>query len=382
MKKVLFLQNEGNNYGGIWQVNKLVATELEKNGMDTSIISIRNSRNNQIEKDNTKIKNFIINENDVWGTYQGREILFEIKQLHLFKAFRMVLSRIKYKIGLKKDTRKLKKYIIHNKPDYIIASQYELLNMIPESYLSKTIHQQHSSFSDFSNHMATMNTLFRYNNKIKYLWLSKETSEKCRNAGFNNNYYIYNAVRFKSKERANVCDNKKLVTIARLAFQKDLGTMIEIVDEIFEDKKYNDWVLEIYGDGPLEEELKKKIKNKRIKLMGSTNNPMEKLLSSSINLNTSLFEGFSMSILEAQECGVPTVSFNYWESVYEQIIDGKTGIIVSSKDEFINKLKELMDNYKKLEKMSVECKEFSNSFQIEKLIDCWFCLFEDIDKSN
>lgn len=382
MKKVLFLQNEGNNYGGIWQVNKLVATELEKKGMDATIISIRNSRNNQIDKDNTKINNFIINENDVWGTYQGMEILSELKKIHLFKAFLMILSRIKYKISLKIDSRKLKRYIIHNKPDYIIASQYELLNMIPDSYLSRTIHQQHSSFSDFSNHLATMNTLFKYNNKIRYLWLSKETSEKCSDAGFNNNYYIYNAVRFKSNKRANVCDNKKLVTIARLAEQKDLGTMIEIVEEVFKNKKYNDWVLEIYGTGPLEDMLKKKIKNKRIKLMGSTDNPKEKLLSSSINLNTSLFEGFSMSILEAQECGVPTISFNYWESVYEQIIDDKTGIIVENKEEFINKLKELMDKKEKLEKMSIKCKEFSNSFQVEKLIDCWLNLFEDIDKSN
>ena len=30
MKKVLFLQNEGNNYGGVWQVNKLVGEELQK----------------------------------------------------------------------------------------------------------------------------------------------------------------------------------------------------------------------------------------------------------------------------------------------------------------------------------------------------------------
>lgn len=382
MKKVLFLQNEGNNYGGIWQVNKLVGEELAKKEYEVSIVSIRNSKNNINKNDATKLNVFIINENETWGTYQGREILHELKNIHLINAFKMLISRINYKLSIKKDTNKLQNYIRKKQPDYIIASQYELLDMIPKEYLSKTIHQQHSSFSDFSNHKATMETLAKYNNKIKYLWLSKETSENAKKGGYNNNYYIYNAVRFKSKKTANVTENKKLITIARLAKQKDIGTMIDIVDEIFKDKKFNNWTLEIYGNGEEEEILKNKIKNKRIKLMGSTDNPKEKLLSSSINLNTSLFEGFSMSILEAQECGVPTISLNYWESVYEQIIDNKTGIIATDKNDFINKLKKLMSNSKELQTMSTECKNFSKKFQIEELINEWLKLFADIDKDN
>ena len=47
MKKVLFLQNKGNNYGGVWQVNKLVGEELQKNNYVVSIVSIRNSKKNE-----------------------------------------------------------------------------------------------------------------------------------------------------------------------------------------------------------------------------------------------------------------------------------------------------------------------------------------------
>ena len=89
-----------------------------------------------------------------------------------------------------------------------------------------------------------------------------------------------------------------------------------------------------------------------------------------------------MSILEAQECGVPTISLNCWESVYEQIKDNSTGLIADNKKEFINKLKELMINSEKLEKMSNQCKEFSKEFQIEELIKNWIKLFKEIDKSN
>lgn len=382
MKKVLFLQNEGNNYGGIWQVNKLVGEELTKKGYTVSIVSIRNTSGSEDKNIDTKLNVSIINEQDTWGTYQGREILNELKKSHIITAFKMLLTRIKYKFTIKKDTNKLQNYIRKNKPNYIIVSQYEILNMIPKEYLSKTINQQHSSFSDFGSHKATMKTLKKYNNKIKYLWLSKETCDKVKKCGIKNNYFIYNAVRFKSNKTADVIKNKKLITIARLAKQKDIGTMIEIVDEIFQDKKFDNWIFEIYGSGPEEEMLKTKINNKRIKLMGPTDNPKKELLASSINLNTSLFEGFSMSILEAQECGVPTISLNYWESVYEQIVDNKTGIIAKDKKDFIKKLKKIMSEDKQLLTMSTECKNFSKKFQIEQIINDWIKLFTDIDKNN
>jgi len=293
-----------------------------------------------------------------------------------------MFSRINYKIRIKKDVKKLQAYIKEMDPDYIVASQYELLDMIPSEYLSRTINQQHSSFSDFSNHKATMNAFYKYNNKVRFLWLSKSTCESAKKVGLNNCYYIYNAVRFKSNKKADVIKNKKLITIARLAGQKDIVTMVEIVEEIFKDNNFKEWSLEIYGSGPEEEKIKNRINNKRIRLMGTTDNPKIQLLKSSINLNTSIFEGFSMSILEAQECGVPTVSLNYWESVYEQIIDGKTGIIAKNKEDFINKLKKLMLNQDKLQVMSNACKCVSEDFHIEKLIDKWIELFDVIDKDN
>ena len=114
--------------------------------------------------------------------------------------------------------------------------------------------------------------------------------------------------------------------------------------------------------------------------MGRTSDPKEALLSSSINLNTSKYEGFSLSILEANECGVPTVTFNFGESVHEEIINGKTGIIAENKEEYIEKLKELMSNNQKLAELSTNCKEFNQNFQIETIINEWLNLFNEIDK--
>lgn len=380
MKKVLMLQNKGKSYGGVWQVNRLVGEELIKNGYEVSVVSIRDNHEDVFPTYDPKLNVFTINEKDLWSTYRGADIISELKQFHMLNTMKMICSRIKYEVFFKRDIVKLHKYIEEYNPDYIVTAHYQLLDMIPKKYLDITIHEQHSSFIDAINHKATRKTFLKYNGKVRFLWLTKKTMEKASEYGFVNNSYIYNAVRFKCDKIANVVKNKKLITITRISEVKRLNLMIEMCEEIFKDNKFKDWVLEIYGDGELEEEIKSIIKNhKQVKLMGLTDNPQEKLLSASINLNTSLFEGFSMSILEAQECGVPTISFDCWESVSEEIKDNKTGMIAKDKEEYINKLRCLMENEDKLKDMSLECKRFSNEFQIEKIVCDWIKLFKEID---
>ena len=207
--------------------------------------------------------------------------------------------------------------------------------------------------------------------------------DKAIEYGFNNNYCIYNAVRFKSEESADVSKNKKLIAISRLSKEKNIDKMIDMVEEIFEDNKFSNWKLEIYGDGAEYDYLLKKIKNnKQIKLMGLTNNSKKELLAASINLNTSKYEGFSLTILEANECGVPTVAFNFGESSDEEIINDVTGIIAIDSDDYIKKLKILMENDSKLVELSNNCKRFSENFQIENVINDWIKLFNDIDYSS
>ena len=381
MKKVLILQIKGKSYGGVWQVNRLVGEELIKNGYDVNIVSIRNNQEDITIEHNPKLNVFTINEIDSWNTYKGTDILKEIKQLHLIKASRMLLSRIKYEIGLKKDIKKLHKYINESKPDHIITAHYQLLDMIPKNYLDRTIHQQHSAFEHAINHKATRKTLEKYNGKIKYLWLTKNTTKKANNYGLKNNQYIYNAVRFNSDTIADVTKNKKLITIARISSDKRIDIMVDILKEVFKDKRFKDWSLEIYGDGELEDEIRKQIDNhQQIKLMGLTNNPKDNLLTSSINLNTSPYEGFSLSILEANECGVPTITFDFGESVHEEIINEKTGIIADDFNDYVEKLKELMLNESKLKILSKNAREFSNNFHIETIIKKWINLFNEEDK--
>lgn len=383
-KKVLFLQLIGKTYGGVWQVNKTVGEELIKNGYQVSIVSLRENQNNIKIEHQKKLKLHTINKKDIWeNTSTGTEIIKEIKKLHFIKAIKKIFKRLKHEISIVKDKKQLHKYIYDYKPNYIIATHYQLIDLIPKELLNITIYEHHTSFKNLLEHKSTKKTLHKYKDTIKYIWLTKTTMNNAIEYGFKNNYYIYNAVRFKSKQVSNVLDNKKLITIARFTEEKRIDLMIDIVKEVFKDKKYRDWTLEIYGTGPEEELIKNKINNHpQIKLMGLTTNPKKELMTASINLNTSSFEGFCLSILEATECGVPTITLDFGESVSEEIIDSETGIIAKDKIDYINKLKELMSKNEELLKLSKNAKEFSNNFQIENIIRKWIEIFNEMDDQN
>lgn len=372
--KILFLQIKGKQYGGVWEVNKLIGEKLISKGHEVSIVSIRNHEEGDILPHDPRLNVLTINEVSPWKTYSGYEMITSLKKGKFKESFMMLKHRLHNNKILKQDKEKLNDYIRKENPDYLISSHYQLIEMIDDEFYDKLFHLQHSSFKSSIEHLGTKRVINKYKDKIKFLWLSQKTMENASLYGIKDNYYIYNAVRFETKSRANVIENKKIVTIARFSSQKRIDIMIKVVSNIFNDLRFKNWVFEIYGSGEEEDYLKSLIKNhKQIKIMGKTDNPKEVLLTSSINLNTSLMEGFCLSILEANECGVPTVSLDFGESVSEEILDDKTGLVIYNDNllEYEQRLRELMLNSEKLELLSKNCKEFNKKFHIDSIIKEW-----------
>ncbi len=376
--KIVFLQNKGGNYGGVWQVNKTVGEALINIGYEVSIVSIRDDHFGITLEHDPRLEVVTINEKDIWHTYYGSDFKESLSGFHLIRLIKQILHRLRNIKRLKKDKKKLTEYLDNYKPDYIVVTQYQVLDLIDPKYLGITYHEQHAGFRDTISNKATMDTFYRYNDKIKgFIWLTKKTMEKAIEAGLHNNTYIYNPVRLETN-KTNDLNNNRLVTIARLSSEKRIDLMIKMVEEIFNDEKYNNWSLEVYGDGEEEEYLKSLIHTSQIKLMGPTSNIEDVLLSSSINLNTSENEGFPMTILEAYACGVPTVSLVFGESIYESIIDNKTGFVCNNEEEFKDKLKELMDNKELLIEFSNNGKEYCKNFKKDKIVNDWDNLFNNV----
>ena len=382
MKKVLFLQIKGNSYGGVGFVNKVLAEALIDEKYEVEIMSIRDSHSGLNLGYDKRLKVSIVNKNDNWEITHFSDIIQSVKKFKIFSSIKMFFIMLKEKRKLKIDYKYVKKYIKENNFDYIITSHYQLLDTIPSDYLTKTIHVHHTAFRVGYNNRSNRKYFEKFKDKITFVWLTKTTCEEAKRHGYLNSYYIYNPVKFTSSKRADVVNNKKLVTIARISSEKRINLMVKIVNDVLKDKELNDWSFEIYGDGDCKKDILQTDYNKdKIKFMGVTADAKSVLLKSSINLNTSLYEGFAMGILEGNECGVPTVSFNFGESVSEEIINQKTGIYVDQDDieSYKKELKELMKDNDKLENMSVECKSFSENFQIKKIIEQWERLFSIVD---
>ena len=385
MKKVLFLQIKGNSYGGVGFVNKVLAESLSNNNFDVEIMSVRDSFSGLDLDYDKRVNVSIVNKKDKWEIPHFSDVINDIKKLKFIKSlsefFLMLVERRK----LYKDYEYIKKYIINKDFNYIITSHYQLLDAIPNNYLNRTIHVHHTSFKIGYENKSNRRYFEKFKDKITMVWLTKATCEEAKKHGYLNSYYIYNPVKFSCDKRADVVKNKKLVTIARISYEKRIDLMVSMVDDILKDNELSDWSLEIYGDGDCKADIINMDYNKeKIKFMGITSNVKDVLLNSSINLNTSLFEGFAMGILEGNECGVPTVSFNFGESVSEEIIQNSTGIYIDQNDinSYKSELKELMKDKKKLETMSINCKNFSNNFQVKKITEEWIKLFDVVDKKQ
>ena len=103
------------------------------------------------------------------------------------------------------------------------------------------------------------------------------------------------------------CKRIKVISVCRFVKQKNIKDTLKIAEKIPSVDFY------IIGDGPLLNEIKDIISEKKLKnvnLLGGKENVFSYLYYSDIYLSTSLYEGLPLSILEAMSVGLPILASN------------------------------------------------------------------------
>jgi len=166
--------------------------------------------------------------------------------------------------------------------------------------------------------------------------------------------------------------NKNIISVGRLSKEKGYEDLIRL----FSKSNYNDWVLNIIGNGHEYNRLQSLINELKmennIKLLGYKNaDELNKLYyDSSIYIMTSYEESFGLVLLEAATHGLPIIAYSSALGACE-ILKDDNGILIPNRDEseLIKKLNELMENYsvrKEFQKKSLNISSKYNYKEIEK----------------
>lgn len=183
----------------------------------------------------------------------------------------------------------------------------------------------HSSLKAEEKRKLLRNTiLYSISGKLATNYIACSLSaRKCGPKSARNIKIIYNGIdckkykfnkseREKIREDLNVSDRYVVGCVARISAPKNPLFIIDVFETLYElDNKY---VLLIAGDGPLMEDMQLYVKNKQcasaVLLLGRRDDVPSLLSAFDVFFLPSLYEGFPVSILEAQAAGLTCVMSN------------------------------------------------------------------------
>ena len=189
---------------------------------------------------------------------------------------------------------------------------------------------------------------------------------------------ILNPLDTTSFPQKNNYEQKSFVAVGKLWPQKNHLLLIDAFKECS-----NDYVLKIYGEGPLREELNSRINelglSDRVFLMGNQPDVINKIIEEGIFVLSSNYEGLSNALMEAMCVGMPCISTKC-AGADEIIVDGVNGLLVEVGNK--QQLTEVMDMLAKdsviRKTMGSEALKFRKECSSDSVANEWIKIIENI----
>lgn len=181
------------------------------------------------------------------------------------------------------------------------------------------------------------------------------------------------------EETISAQTSKKAIFVGRFDYQKRAEDAIQIWKLVRE--KHPDWVLEMYGDGELQQEV-----CSLASAVGGVevHQPTEGIFATYQDccflISTSLFEPFGLVIPEAMSCGLPVVAFDCPYGPADLIADQKDGFLIQDRDlaAFADRVCELIENEELRLKMGQTAKLSSKRYDAEAVMPLWMQLLSQL----
>lgn len=176
-------------------------------------------------------------------------------------------------------------------------------------------------------------------------------------------------------------DNKKkqILVVSRLdERQKRLSRVLNLWEEVQDE--IPDWELVIVGFGRSETTYREMIEKKhllRVNMVGRQD-PEPYYMQAPIFLMTSDFEGWGMTITEAQQCGCVPIALDTYSSLKDLIEPGKDGFIAKNEEEMKRQLLLLVNDEGKRKKMALNATETCRKFMPEIIYEKYYNIFCEI----
>jgi len=163
---------------------------------------------------------------------------------------------------------------------------------------------------------------------------------------------------------------------------KRLSKALQIWKLIEEDGKHPDWRLTIVGGGPDSEwylDLAERLGLHNLSFEGRQEDILPYYRRAALFMMTSAYEGWGLTLTEAQQMGAVPLAFDTYASLPDIIEDGINGRIIAEGDikAYAQALDELMTDTRLREGMAREALCSCKRFEKEKIVDRLEALFDD-----
>ncbi len=196
---------------------------------------------------------------------------------------------------------------------------------------------------------------------------------------------IPNSIPFQYSLTEQDINNKKKIALVvgrMVEFPKRISTILRIWQKIEKESSVKDWDLQIVGDGPDLEKFKREASALNLQrcIFTGRQDPLNYYLNASIFLMTSEFEGFPMTLVEAQQMGCVPVAFNSFGSLKEVITDKVNGCIVPNNEieRYSETVLDLMNNSDKRTDILKNGLESCKKYNQESICAIWKSMFEKL----